>query len=598
MNTSLRVLSLLAIVGCTGQLPGSFRYQQQDETFPDQQKVNTKIDLLWVVDNSSSMDVSQKALRDKLAGFATKYLKPYWDIRIGVITTDTYLANPVFSGYLDRTITGSTNYKSAHLSAMIASRVSGGGTVSNDDRLQKLSLLGVSVSSDPSRAGIFTQGIKFKDLVPVWSKGADYARLLPGVHDGPIPGLCVERLPYFIAEDSVDYPLVAGPSCKLRDAGADEGPANCLNPASGTTSVNQCVNTALNDTVRSGSALIETKAPSTVTDTDAWVTQLVQKFTVNVSAGSAGNGSERGLGSVVEFLNVNEVSDTAFFRKGSLRGIIFLSDEDDQTLTLPDLASIPTNFTPDTDYVCDLDALVTANTGKFTNPSDYIQNQYKYCCTGGTCALPNEGCAPKIVDGVTTKVGVCPKSNKLVTVSSIKDTFDTFFASLDGEGSDPNYFVSAIVPTTAASVTALQTARYQSDDRLDILPFFSGGVLVTQKRLRLPAVDIGSRYIELTQLVGRGSTALDIGSNDYAELLDKIGKTLVERKSKFHLNFAPSTKDEMIVAVVHADGTKTEVRHDQYEFSGKVLTITDEAFILSLKSTDTIGINYQPKSLD
>jgi len=32
--------------GCTGQLPGSFRYQQKVEVFSTSQQVNTAIDLL------------------------------------------------------------------------------------------------------------------------------------------------------------------------------------------------------------------------------------------------------------------------------------------------------------------------------------------------------------------------------------------------------------------------------------------------------------------------------------------------------------------------------------------------------------------------
>ena len=49
---------LLAEAGCTGQLPGSFRFAQLEETFSSSQELNTRVDILWVVDNSASMDVS------------------------------------------------------------------------------------------------------------------------------------------------------------------------------------------------------------------------------------------------------------------------------------------------------------------------------------------------------------------------------------------------------------------------------------------------------------------------------------------------------------------------------------------------------------
>lgn len=593
-----RLLGLSALLmACTGQLPGSFRYKQQLESFPDQQKINTKIDLLWVVDNSSSMDVSQKALRDKFGTFARKYLKPYWDIRIAVITTDTYLANPVFSGYMNKTIPGTSNYKSYYLSQYISARA-GSVNPATDFKLLTLSSNGVSVTSSSATAGVFSLGLKYKDLVPGWSKGADYARLLPGVHDGPIAAFCMEKLPYFLADDNAAYPLVAGPQCKIRDQSDVRGPEGCINAAADGSSVSQCVNTVLNDSVHSNYPIITTKPDATVTDMDAWVETLVNRFIVNVSTGSSGGGSERGLGSVSEFLNVNEKSDTAFFRKDSLRGIIFLSDEDDQTMRLPELTAIPANFSPDTDYACDLPALVAANTGKFMNPSDYIQNQYGYCCpAGGGCALPSTGCEGKVLDGVTVSVGVCPNKTKLVPTTEVKDQLDTFFMGLDGVTSGANYFVVAIVPTTYATIQNLQTARYQSDDHLDILPFYSSGTLVTQARMRLPAVDKGERYMQLVDNVGNGSLSLDIGSADYSVLLDSIGKTIVQKKSVFTLTFAPSGKDEMIINVVHSDGTATLVQDNQYEYSGKTLTITDEAFVLSLGESDSISISYQPKNL-
>ena len=64
--------------GCTGQIPNSFRFNQAIQTFSSTSNVNTKIDLLWVVDNSASMDVSQQKLRNGISGFATiKYKITY-----------------------------------------------------------------------------------------------------------------------------------------------------------------------------------------------------------------------------------------------------------------------------------------------------------------------------------------------------------------------------------------------------------------------------------------------------------------------------------------------------------------------------------------
>src|SRR5262249_53861058 len=104
--------------GCTGS-PGAFHLQQANEIKNASLEISTKIDLLWVVDNSSSMDVEQQRLRDGFAAFAHKYMQPTWDIRVAVITTDAYLAHPAFNTYLNTTIPGSTNYTSAYVAGRI-----------------------------------------------------------------------------------------------------------------------------------------------------------------------------------------------------------------------------------------------------------------------------------------------------------------------------------------------------------------------------------------------------------------------------------------------------------------------------------------------
>jgi hypothetical protein len=607
-------LACVSLAGCTGQLIESFRYQQQQLAFTSEVEVNTKIDLLWVIDNSSSMDVSQKALRDKFEGFTRQYLKPYWDIRIAVITTDTYLANPAFSRYVTTPISGSANYKSYHLSSFVSSLVAGGGTVGNDPRLAKLADLGVTIANSPGAtgtAGIFTAGFSYGDVYPLLQRGADYARLLAGVHDGPTTGLCFERSPYFLADDSVSYPLVAGPRCRVRDMSEAVGPGGCVNPGPGESSVSQCVNTTLNDTVRSGKALIETKPPEGTSGDEAWVQSLVDTFRVNVSAGSAGGGSERGLGSVLEFLRVNEAegSPTRFFRPGATHAIIFLTDEDDQTMPLPSAASVSTGpvFTPDTDYRCDLPSLAESNIvasdptrDTLSEAQAFVTTTLKYCCnSGGGCVLDNLGCEAKTVDGFTYTTGVCADSAKLMPVADVKSELDAFFSGLE-TGGESSYFVVAITPKTATTIQSLQQARYESDARLGDMPYYrivSGNYqAATSQRVRIRAVDAGTRYMGLVTAVGNGSLDLDIGEPDYSTLLDSIGLTLVQKKSRFPLNREATEKRDMIVKVVRADGSETRVRDDQYEIEGRSVVITDTAFVLALASTDQIVINYQPST--
>jgi hypothetical protein len=113
------ICSVALLSGCTQQIPGEFLLQQQNQTFTGQTKVqiNTKIDMLWVVDNSSSMDVEQAKLRSGFAAFAQKYMQPTWDIRLAVIPTDLYLAAPEFSNYRNSVLAGSANYVDPTLNA-------------------------------------------------------------------------------------------------------------------------------------------------------------------------------------------------------------------------------------------------------------------------------------------------------------------------------------------------------------------------------------------------------------------------------------------------------------------------------------------------
>ena len=597
----------MALCSCTGQILDSFRYDQQVETFQSEVEINTKIDLLWVIDNSSSMDVSQKSLREKFAGFARTYLKPYWDIRVAVITTDTYIAHPAFARWAGTQIPGSPGFRSYHLDQNM-------GSLSAD---KKTLLQGLNVTTSGT-TGVFTNGMTYGDQVPVWKRGTDYARLLPGLHDGPITGLCIERLAYFLAGDDVANG-VFGPQCFIRDLSNDVGPDKCIEPGAGESSVSQCVNTVLNDSVRSGKALIETQMPSSYTSgEDAWIEQLIRDFTVNISAGSSGSGSERGLGSVIEFINYNEASDSAtkFFRPGAEHGIIFLTDEDDQTLPVPEASSVATGdlFTPDTYYVCDLASLAESNVIASDPSRDtlaeaevWVRDTMKYCGTGAAYSVQAKSCPERTVDGLTYRLGVCPDETDAThgqprSISSIKAELDTFFAALDN--GTPNYFISVITPIKAASIASLQEARFKSDDRLGDLWFYakSGASApytysaIQRDRVRLRAVDIGQRYIDLANSVGNGSEVYDIAEPDYGTILDDIGLTLIQKKSSFQLTREASDKEQIILKVIHADKSQTEVSKDQYEVNGKVLVITDTAFVLALKATDKILIDYQPTS--
>ena len=551
------LLLSLDLAGCTQQLPGSFRLAQLTETFGSQQNFNTKIDLLWVVDNSASMDVSQEKLRNGFAGFANTYMQPTWDIRVAVITTDAYLANPAFSTYLNTTIPGTTGWKSTYINTRLSTW---NNPTWNPSLINKYT-------------GVFDSGVKFKELVPAWN--STYAQLLPGTHDGPIGALCSEILPYFLNGMSL---------CGNRDSHtANTGTANCLNPnvGAGESSVSQCVNTVQNDTVHSGKAIISTLLPAGQ-NAAAWTQQLINNFTINVTTGSAGSGSERGLASIQELLNDNEGTANAFFRPGSVRGVIIVSDEEDQSMTLP--ATPPAGFNPFSNYACDQASLLTKNS------ASSITGVNGYCCStpGNNCTFGALGtsCAPKTVDGYTYTIGICPIASNLTPVSTFKTNLDNFFLNLDSNTStDPGYFVAAIVPLTGASIQALQTTRNQDD--------------INAGSIKYAAVDRGDRYLSLVSQVGNGSLGLDIAATDYSPILNSIGQAIIAKRSTFILSRAPTGSEDMIVSIIHGNGGgQSVIPSTDFTISGTSLKITDYNLILSLSSTDVININYQPKSVN
>ena len=241
------------------------------------------------------------------------------------------------------------------------------------------------------------------------------------------------------------------------------------------------------------------------------------------------------MSSVLQLLSDNEgvSSTTKFFRPNSLRVVVFVSDEEDQSMTIPVPAA--SSYTPATDYI-------------------------------GNCNVN--------VDGTNFFVNNCADSAKLIPVSSVKTQLDSFFRGLDNSGvsGDPNYFIVSIVASTAASVTAIRAIDGNQDTiRAD-------------------------RYIALGNAVGNGSLVEDLGDSDYSSLLDAIGLSIVSKKATFTLARAATGQEDMIVWVKHTNGTQDVMPYNVYTVSGNVLTIVDNNYLLTLSATDQIVVNYQPKT--
>ena len=109
-------------------------------------------------------------------------------------------------------------------------------------------------------------------------------------------------------------------------------------------------------------------------------------------------------------------------------------------------------------------------------------------------------------------------------------------------------------------------------------------------------IDRADRFIQLGNLVGNGSMVTDLASADFSPILDAIGSVIVSKKATFQLSRAPTSEEEMIVWIVHVDGSRTLIPADKYTVSGTTLTITDDDVVLSLTDTDHILVNYQPST--
>jgi hypothetical protein len=605
-NTLYRSLGLLTsaatTAACTQQLPGSFHLAQQLETFSTSQQINTKIDMLWVVDNSASMDVSQKTLRNGFTAFAAQYMKPEWDIHLAAITTDTYLANAQFSNYLN-TVTVNSGTVSTYLNHRASTPFNGSA-----DSVAGLptNFINPTTTGWPSgginSSGQFTFNATLQDLIPAY--GSTWGLLsTSSQHDGPLANLCYEANTYFFFGQAL---------CYIRDQSVSTGVANCVNPSGNDEfgnpmdSTTQCVNTLENNTVHSGVPIISTIPPTGTPADAAWTNTLVTDFLTNLSTGSDGSGSERGMSSVLQLIQDNEnpatrkASANPLFREGSIRIIVFVSDEDDQTISL--------------------DSTDTANPVPYTNPSDVFTgylytdssaNRSSVCPVTPGLEQTANCCAVKTVSDSTGTysyiIPVCPvgyeasavstsaantSTEVLMPVANVKTKLDTFFTNLDGNTeSSPNYIVASIVVTTAAGVKTLHETN-RCPEQIKIFGSCNEYYDVTSDR--------GDRYIELANLVGGNSGSYDITSGDYSSILTSIGQALITERFSFTLAKAPTNANQMIVTILHADGTSYAVSAADITINGNIVTLDSDVIFGTngypgILSTDSVSINYQPK---
>src|SRR6476661_1736301 len=98
-NIGLSVAAAVLLTAC-GNGSTTYSLLSEGQTFRQNSAMSiTKIDVLWVVDNSGSMATSQQNLANNFPSFIQKFQEKAYDFQMGVVTTDAYLALPLFTPY-------------------------------------------------------------------------------------------------------------------------------------------------------------------------------------------------------------------------------------------------------------------------------------------------------------------------------------------------------------------------------------------------------------------------------------------------------------------------------------------------------------------
>lgn len=91
LNRLLIATSLLLLTSACGSRDMSFDLLAESATFNQSSAdVSGKIDILWVIDNSGSMDTSQQAIAANFQRFIEKFQQNGFDFQIAVTTSDAY----------------------------------------------------------------------------------------------------------------------------------------------------------------------------------------------------------------------------------------------------------------------------------------------------------------------------------------------------------------------------------------------------------------------------------------------------------------------------------------------------------------------------
>lgn len=88
-------LILLATFGCQNAEQPTFSLLPGEHVFQQNKVINNKIDILWVIDNSGSMNNLQNELANNFSAFINDFVTKNFDYKIAVTTTDAWTASSI-----------------------------------------------------------------------------------------------------------------------------------------------------------------------------------------------------------------------------------------------------------------------------------------------------------------------------------------------------------------------------------------------------------------------------------------------------------------------------------------------------------------------
>ncbi len=174
MSRLLKLVGAAIVLNGCGKLPG-FSVNAKTDSFQQVAARNDKVDILFIVDNSGSMDEEQQFLSDGFQDFISAFTDRELDFQIGVTTTDTRSNatnwNNTYGAAYNSNGTGSLMYrKTAGYQKILTTAMEVAAPNSVETQFRQNALFGTSGSG--AEAGLLA-GINFMSTTQMngWNSG-------------------------------------------------------------------------------------------------------------------------------------------------------------------------------------------------------------------------------------------------------------------------------------------------------------------------------------------------------------------------------------------------------------------------------------------